>query len=109
MIVPSKFNGYNKDGTRNLFLGGGGGGGPTQTTSTVQNTNIPAYAQGYVENMLGATQRQLFNATDVAAKPATYDDQGNQLTAATEASTQLGPFQEYRPYGGSYDAQGKAI
>ena len=39
---------------------GGGGGGPTQTTSTVQNTNIPEYAKGYVENMLGATQKQLF-------------------------------------------------
>ena len=32
---------------------------PTQTTVT--NTNIPDYAQGYVENMLGATQQQLFN------------------------------------------------
>ena len=109
MIVPSKFNGYNKDGTRNLFMGGGGGGGPTQTTSTVQNTNIPDYAKGYVENMLGATQRQLFNTTDVAAKPATYDDQGNLLTAATDAYTKLGPFQEYRPYGGEYDAKGNAI
>jgi len=103
MIVPSKFNGYNSDGTRNLFMGGGGGGGPTQTTSTVQNTNIPEYAKGYVENMLGATQKQLFNTTDVAAKPATYDDQGNQLTAATEAGTTLDSFKPYQAYGGTYD------
>ena len=61
MIVPNKFNGYNRDGTRNLFMGGGGG--PTQTTSTVQNTNVPEYARPYVENMLGATQQQLFQGS----------------------------------------------
>ena len=102
MIVPSKFYGYNKDGTRNLFMGGGGGG-PTQTTSTVTNSNIPEYAQGYVENMLGATQRQLFNTTEVAAKPATYDSQGNELTAATNAYTDIGSFKPYQAYGGTYD------
>ena len=37
---------------------GGGGGGPQ--TSTTQTSNIPAYARPYVESMLGATQRQLF-------------------------------------------------
>jgi len=46
-------------------LEGGGGGSqpaPSQpTTSTVTNTNIPDYAQPYVETMLGATQQQLFN------------------------------------------------
>ena len=109
MIVPSKFNGYNKDGTRNLFMGGGGGGGPTQTTSTVQNTNIPAYAQPYVESMLGATQEQLFNTVKMpgtAAVAATYDDQGNQLTAgtpATEGYTKLEGFKPYQAYGGTYD------
>jgi len=48
-------------------VGGGriyGGGGnqqqqPTQTT--VQNTNIPDYAQPYVSNMLNAAQAQIFN------------------------------------------------
>jgi hypothetical protein len=115
MIVPSKFNGYNKDGTRNLFMGGGGGGGPTQTTSTVQNTNIPAYAQPYVESMLGATQKQLFNTTEVGGTPevkATYDDQGNQLTAGTAAIpgyTSIEGFKPYQAYGGTYDAQGKQL
>jgi hypothetical protein len=48
-------------------LEGGGGGQPAQaapaqpTTTTVQNTSIPEYAQPYVESMLGATQQQLFN------------------------------------------------
>jgi hypothetical protein len=43
-------------------FGGGGGGSPsTQSTGTTYNTNIPEYAQPYVETMLGATQKQLFN------------------------------------------------
>jgi hypothetical protein len=54
--------------------GGGGGGQPTQTTNV--NTNIPEYARPYVENMLEAGQRQLFQ-TD-----------GNTITG----------FREYTPY-----------
>ena len=114
MIIPSKFYGYNKDGTRNLFMGGGGGG-PTQTTSTVQNTNIPSYAQPYVESMLGATQKQLFNTREVggtAAVAPTYDSEGNQLTAGTEAVpgyTELTGFKPYQAYGGTYDAQGNQL
>lgn len=41
-------------------VGGGGGGGPTQTTSTVNQNTIPAYAQPYVEAMLGAAQKQVY-------------------------------------------------
>lgn len=114
MIIPSKFNGYNKDGTRNLFMGGGGGG-PTQTTSTVQNTNIPSYAQPYVESMLGATQKQLFNTREVGGTPevkATYDSEGNQLTAGTAAVpgyTELTGFKPFQAYGGTYDAQGNQL
>jgi hypothetical protein len=54
-----------------VFMGGGqsggGGGSPAPTQTTVQNTNIPQYAQPYVETMLGAAQQQIFN----------YDDAGN--------------------------------
>lgn len=39
--------------------GGGGGGGPS--SSTTQTSNIPEYARPYVETMLGATQKQLFD------------------------------------------------
>jgi len=42
-------------------LGGGGGGSPAPSSSTVTNTNIPEYAQPYVETMLGAGQQQIFN------------------------------------------------
>jgi hypothetical protein len=63
---------------------GGGGGQPTQTSSNVTNTNVPEYARPYVENMLSATQSQLFK-TD-----------GNNITG----------FQPYKAYGGTYDEAG---
>lgn len=43
-------------------MSGGGGGGPSQTTTVT--SNIPEYARPYVENMLEAGQRQLFNTAD---------------------------------------------
>lgn len=47
-----------------MTLEGGGGGGPSAPTQqTVTQTNIPEYARPYVENMLGATQQQLFNVS----------------------------------------------
>jgi hypothetical protein len=49
--------------------GGGGGGGPT--TSTSYNTNIPEYAQPYVENMLQSTQKQIYNDDMTSFRPYT--------------------------------------
>jgi len=69
-----------------IFGGGSGGGG--QTTSTAYNTNIPEYARPYVENMLGATQNQLFNV-----------DKSGSITG----------FKPYQAYGGTYDAQGNQL
>ena len=63
---------------------GGKDNSPTQTSSNVTNTNVPEYARPYVENMLGATQQQLFNMD------------GNNITG----------FQPYKAYGGTYDASG---
>ena len=49
-------------GIVNSIFGGGGGGGASQPTSTTVNqSNLPPYLQPYVENMLNATQNQLFN------------------------------------------------
>ena len=62
---------------------GKGGGGPTQTTSTSNTSNIPEYAQPYVETMLGATQKQLYKT----------DDSGG-----------ITGFQPYKAFGGTYDA-----
>jgi hypothetical protein len=46
----------------NFYTGGGGSSGPT--TSTVNQTNIPEYAQPYVEGMLGSAQQQIYNIND---------------------------------------------
>ena len=78
-ILKSKHNGWLADGTRTPFMGGGGGG-PSTTKS--ETSNIPEYARPYVENMLGATQAQLFN-TD------TNPDTG---------ATQITGFKPYQPY-----------
>ena len=40
---------------------GGGGGSSKPTSSTNYSTNIPEYAQPYVEQMLGTAQQQIFN------------------------------------------------
>ena len=72
--------------------GGGGGGRPTESTSTSYQTNVPEYARPYVETMLGATQKQLFQ------------------TQPTEGGgTEITGFQPYRAYGGTYDEQGNMV
>lgn len=60
-----------------LTLRFGGSSAPAPTNTTVQNTNIPDYAQPYVMNMLGATEKQLFN---------------------TDASGNITGFNAYQPY-----------
>jgi len=98
MLIPSKFNGYQKDGTRLLHISmGGGGGGPTQTTSTVTNSNIPDYAKGYVENMLGTTQEQLFQGT--RGPDVTNPETGE----VTQGIFNIEGFKPYQAYGGTYD------
>jgi hypothetical protein len=51
-------------------MGGGGGGTPAPTTNTTYSSNIPEYAQPYVETMLGTAQQQVYN----------YNDQGEPTT-----------------------------
>lgn len=63
-----------KVGGGRIYGSGGGGGGPSNTTS--YSTNLPEYAQPYVETMLGATQKQMF------------DMNGNEITG----------FKPYQPY-----------
>jgi hypothetical protein len=86
-ILKSKHNGWLADGTRTPFMGGGGGG-PSTTKS--ETSNIPEYARPYVENMLGATQAQIFNTEQVQTGT---DDQGNPTY-----TTQIGGFKPYQPY-----------
>jgi hypothetical protein len=42
-------------------MGGGGGGQAQPTSNTTYSTNIPEYAQPYVEQMLGTAQQQVYN------------------------------------------------
>jgi len=67
-----------KVGGGRIYGGGGkgGGGGTQQSTGTTYTTNIPEYARPYVETMLGATQKQLF------------DMEGDEITG----------FKPYQPY-----------
>lgn len=76
-ILRSKHSGWTWEGRRTPFGGGSAGG-----STTTQTSNIPEYARPYVENMLGATQAQLFDTTV------------NPETGATEISG----FRPYKPY-----------
>ena len=72
-ILKSKHSGWTWDLKRTPFGGSGGGssgGSPAPTQTSVTNTNIPEYAQPYVETMLGTAQQQIFN----------YDDSGNVVS-----------------------------
>jgi len=64
----------NKVGGGRIYGGGGGGGSPppsAPTQTTVQNTNIPEYAQPYVENMLNAAQAQIYTPDMTGFNPYT--------------------------------------
>ena len=102
-----------KVGGKIMPQGGGGsgsGGAPTQTNVT--QTNIPEYAQPYTESMLGATQQQLFNTTQVGATAGTpgvqtqtgTDTNGNPIysttggTEGTPGYTEITGIKPYQPY-----------
>ena len=69
---------------------GGGGGGPTQTTSTSQTSNIPDYAQPYVENMLESTQRQIYTTDPVTGERTGFTP---YVPYSRNASDYVAPFQ----------------
>jgi len=73
MIIRNKFNGYSADNRRLYNMGGA----PSATYSNT--SNIPEYAQPYVDRMMQATEKQIYK-TDAAGNP-------------------IG-FQQYKPYEG---------
>ena len=87
-ILRSKHSGWTWEGRRTPFGGGssGGGGGGQPTQSTSYQTNLPEYAQPYVETMLGAAQKQAYK----------YDASGNIVG-----------FQPYVPYGATVGPGGQ--
>jgi len=56
------------------------------STSTTQTSNIPEYARPYVETMLGATQKQLF------------DTKQNVDPTTGQTSTEITGMKGYTPY-----------
>ena len=92
--------------------GGSGGGSSAPTQSNVTQTNIPQYAQPYVETMLGATQQQLFNTRQVGATAGTpgtqtqigTDTNGQPIYSTTDATpgtpgyTEITGIKPYQPY-----------
>jgi len=79
----------------NLYMGGGGGGGQANTTYS-NTSNIPEYAQPYVEQMLGSAQKELFNYGKTGGEPI-YNKRGKQTgtTPITESPTSL---KAYKPF-----------
>lgn len=71
------------------------------TSSTTNTSNIPEYAKPYVETMLGATQKQLFDTKQTGGTP-TYDESGNQ-TGMTGQTTEITGMRPFQAYGGTYD------
>jgi hypothetical protein len=66
-----------KVGGGRIYGMGGGGGSPGPSTTYSNTSNIPEYAQPYVEQMLGAAQKEIFN----------YDAKGNPTN-----------IKEYKPF-----------
>lgn len=71
------------------------------STSTTQTSNIPEYARPYVETMLGATQKQLFDTAKTGGTP-TYDEYGNK-TGMTGETTEITGMRPFQAFGGTYD------
>jgi hypothetical protein len=75
--------------------GGGGGGGTAQPTqSTNYTTNIPEYAKPYVENMLNATQAQIYNSD-----MSTFNPYVPYSTDPTQYVAGFSPLQQYAQSG----------
>jgi hypothetical protein len=89
MIIRSKHSGY-VNGNNRLYPGGGGGGQNT-TTGTTYTSNIPEYLQPYVETMMGATEKEVYN----------YDNKGN--------ISGFKPFQSYAQYDQKRGGTGESV
>lgn len=86
-----------KEAGRTIYGGGGSGGGGSTTTQT---SNIPEYARPYVENMLGATQGQLFQTQEVGGtqRQIGTDEAGSPIYETTPGRTEITGFKPYKPY-----------
>jgi hypothetical protein len=74
--------------------GKGGGGSAQPTQSTNYTTNIPEYARPYVENMLNATQAQIYNSD-----MSTFNKYTPYSTDPTKYVAGFSPLQSYAQSG----------
>jgi hypothetical protein len=87
MIIPSKHNGYTRDGIRRVYLGGGGG----PTTTTVNQSNIPEYLRPQVETVLGGGMKELFQTKEIPGvdgAPSTFEIVGTKPFTPYSANVQ---------------------
>ena len=77
-----------------LYMGGGGGGQPNTTYS--QTSNIPEYAQPYVEQMLGSAQKELFNYGKTGGDP--IKDKRGRITGHTPVTESPTSLKAYKPF-----------
>ena len=89
-----------------MTLEGGGGGGPT--SSTVTQTNIPEWLRPQTEALLGAATKEYFQTREIPGKAAQYDEEGREVSPATESTfeiTGVKPFTPYSTRPGDYVAE----
>ena len=86
------------------YLGGGSGGGssaPAQPSeSKVYNTNLPEYAQPYVETMLGTAQQQIYNY-DANGQPTSMKPYTPAFNNASDYFAGFSPMQQQAFQGAS--------
>jgi len=82
---------FKHNGDRKIKPQGGGGGGQTTSTGTTYTSNIPEYLQPYVEDMMEATQKEIYQ----------YDAKGNR--------TGFKPFQSYAQYDKARGGTGETV
>ena len=90
-------------------MGKGGGGSPQPTQSTAYQTNLPEYAKPYVENMLNAAQKQIYNNDMTSFRPYTpYSSDPSKYFAGPSSLQQstYGEAANMQTPGGFAPAQG---
>jgi len=82
---------FKHNGDRKIKPQGGGGGGNNTTTGTTYTSNIPEYLRPYVEDMMGATEKEIYK----------YDASGNR--------TGFKPYQSYAQYDQARGGTGESV
>jgi len=73
---------------------GGGGGQSAPTTTTVNQNTIPAYAQPYVESMLGAAQQQVYTTDPTTGNVSGFQPYVPYSTNMQDYQAAFSPLQE---------------